>query len=100
MLSTILLVFHIIFTLSLSVLVLLQKDRSSGMTAFSGASQTLFGSQGSTSFIIKLMAIVAFLFFTTCLGLNLFPVGTSPINADKILKKASEVSSVIPKKES
>lgn len=72
MLSNLLIVFHGIFSLLIIVLVLMQKEKGSGMIAMGGASQTLFGSQGSGSFMTKLISVIAFLFFATILGINFF----------------------------
>ncbi len=37
-----------------------------------GASQSIFGSQGSDSFLVKATAILAFIFFSTSISLNYF----------------------------
>jgi preprotein translocase subunit SecG len=67
-----LVIFHIIIALSLVMLVLLQRGKGAdaGATFGSGAANTMFGSQGSTPFLIKLTALLAALFFATSLGLG------------------------------
>ncbi|PIE40657.1 MAG: preprotein translocase subunit SecG [Gammaproteobacteria bacterium] len=52
-------------------LVLLQQGKGADMGASfgSGASQTLFGSQGSGNFLTRSTWILAFVFFALCLGL-------------------------------
>jgi preprotein translocase subunit SecG len=67
-----LLLVHVLISLILIVLVLLQqgKGADAGAAFGSGASQTVFGSQGSGSFMLKLTSIVAALFFITSLSLG------------------------------
>lgn len=67
----IVLITHVIISVILIALVLVTQTRGSGMGAIgSGASQTVFGSQGSTSFLFKLTSTFAALFFATSLGLS------------------------------
>lgn len=70
----IVLILHVLISLLLIVLVLLQqgKGASAGAAFGSGASQTVFGSQGSGSFMLKLTSAVAALFFVTSLTLGFF----------------------------
>lgn len=64
-----LLVIHVILAAVLIGLVLLQqgKGAEAGVAFGSGASQTLFGSQGSGNFLTRLTAVCATLFFVTSL---------------------------------
>lgn len=66
------LVFHVLIAIALIVLVLVQQGKGAQMGAAfgSGASQTLFGSQGSGSFLLKITAFFAALFFATSLVLG------------------------------
>ena len=77
-------VVHLITALLLIVLILLQKGKGGDMGAGfgSGASQTLFGSQGSASFLVKVIACLIAVFFTSSLALNIFV--TKAIHAEKI----------------
>ncbi len=70
--SQILLAVHLIVAFLLIVLILMQQGKGSdiGASFGSGASQTVFGSQGSTSFLVKIIAILVALFFTSSLLLN------------------------------
>jgi|GEM_PF-4361284 len=70
MLSIILFISHILSVSVLIGLILIQTNQSGGAIPSFGASQTLFGSQGSTPFIKKLTYFVGALFFATSLGLN------------------------------
>ena len=62
---------HVLLAIALIALVLIQqgKGAEAGAAFGGGASQTVFGSQGSTSFLAKLTGILAALFFATSLGL-------------------------------
>lgn len=72
MLAQILFLFHVLVSITLIGLVLLQqgKGAEAGASFGSGASQTVFGSQGSGSFLFKLTALFACAFFVTSLTLG------------------------------
>ena len=64
---------HAALALLIIVLVLLQqgKGAEAGISFGAGASQTLLGSQGGSSFFAKLTAMTIALFFATSLGLTI-----------------------------
>jgi preprotein translocase subunit SecG len=67
---TIITIVHIVVSLALIFIVLLQSGRGAGIgAAFGGASQTFFGSSGATPFLAKLTAVAAILFMVTSLSL-------------------------------
>jgi len=68
---TVLQVILVVLAVTLSVLILIQRGKGADIGAAfgSGASNTVFGSQGSASFLTRMTAAVATLFFVTCLGL-------------------------------
>ena len=70
-LQTILLVAQVLIAVALIGLILIQhgKGADAGAAFGSGASSTVFGSQGSTSFLTKATAILAFLFLANSLTL-------------------------------
>lgn len=74
MLETVVVVFHLLGALGVVALVLLQqgKGADAGASFGAGASNTVFGSQGSSTFLSKLTAILAACFFITSLGLGYF----------------------------
>ena len=74
MLETVVVVFHLLAALSVVALVLLQqgKGADAGASFGAGASNTVFGSQGSSTFLSKFTAILAAGFFITSLGLGYF----------------------------
>jgi len=69
--QTIILVAHVLIALALISLVLLQHGKGADMGAAfgSGASSTVFGSQGAGSFMTRTTAVLAALFFITSLSL-------------------------------
>jgi preprotein translocase subunit SecG len=74
MLETVVVVFHLLGALGVVALVLLQqgKGADAGASFGAGASNTVFGGQGSSTFLSKLTAILAACFFITSLGLGYF----------------------------
>ena len=66
-----LIILHILVCVSIITLVLMQQGKGSDIGAAfgSGSSNTLFGSQGSMPFFMKLTAICAVLFFATGLAI-------------------------------
>ena len=74
MLETGVVVFHLLGAVGVVALVLLQqgKGADAGASFGSGASATVFGSQGSSTFLSRVTAILATAFFITSLGLAFF----------------------------
>ncbi|SFR48841.1 preprotein translocase subunit SecG [Thiomicrospira sp. ALE5] len=61
---------HIVLAFGLIVLVLLQHGKGADAGAnFGGSSQSVFGSRGSATFLSKMTAVLATLFFITSLSL-------------------------------
>lgn len=71
MIETVVIVVHLMVAIGLVGLVLIQqgKGAETGASFGSGASGTVFGSQGSATFLSRLTAILATVFFVTSLGL-------------------------------
>ena len=74
MLETVVVVLHLLGALGVVALVLLQqgKGADAGASFGAGASNTVFGGQGSSTFLSKFTAILAACFFITSLGLGYF----------------------------
>ncbi|WP_407295463.1 preprotein translocase subunit SecG [Stutzerimonas zhaodongensis] len=74
MLQTVVIVVHLLVAIGVVALVLLQqgKGADAGASFGSGASATVFGSQGSATFLSRFTAILAGVFFVTSLGLAFF----------------------------
>lgn len=72
--QAVLIVIHLFLALSIIGLVLIQhgKGADAGAAFGSGASATIFGARGSTSFLSHSTAIMAALFFTSSLALAYF----------------------------
>ncbi|MCF8149714.1 MAG: preprotein translocase subunit SecG [Burkholderiaceae bacterium] len=72
LLHTVILTVHVIATLSIIGVVLLQHGKGADMGAAfgSGASGSLFGATGSSNFLSHLTAVLAVVFFLTSLGLS------------------------------
>jgi preprotein translocase subunit SecG len=67
-------VIHVIASIALIAIVLLQTGKGAEMgAAFGGASQTLFGGTGGTTFMSKLTTGAAVVFMLTCLWLSYRP---------------------------
>jgi preprotein translocase subunit SecG len=71
MVQTLILVVHVLASIALVTLVLLQhgKGADAGAAFGSGASQTVFGARGSGSFLTRATALLATVFFATSLSL-------------------------------
>ncbi len=74
--QTALLAAHVIIMVVLVGLILIQRGKGADVGAAfgSGASQTVFGSQGSASFLTRTTAVLAMLFFLTSLTLAYFSI--------------------------
>lgn len=100
MLEEIIVVFHVLVALSILALVLVQQGKGSDIGAAfgSGASNTMFGSAGSASFLVKLTAFLAVLFFCTSLSLTYFSAHKAHEPAKSLLNLPTGVAPmVIPK---
>jgi len=66
------LTFHVLFAIAIIGLVLLQhgKGADAGASFGAGASQTMFGSQGAGSILVKITSILAALFFISSIWLG------------------------------
>lgn len=68
---TILIILHVLASIVLILIVLLQAGKGANMgAAFGGSSQTVFGSSGAGTFLGKMTAGVAILFMLTSLTLT------------------------------
>lgn len=72
--QTVLLIVHLLASVALIALVLLQQGKGADMGAAfgSGASATVFGARGSGSFLTRTTAALATIFFVTSLSLAYF----------------------------
>ncbi len=72
--SSVIIIIHIVVALALILIVLLQTGKGADMGAAfgGGASQTLFGGAGASTFLSRLTTIAAIIFMLTSLGLAYF----------------------------
>ncbi|CCE23498.1 preprotein translocase subunit SecG [Methylotuvimicrobium alcaliphilum] len=77
----VIIVIHVLFGLGIIGLVLMQqgKGADAGAAFGSGASGTLFGAQGSASFLSRTTAVLATLFFVTSLSLAILSGGSTAV---------------------
>jgi len=66
------LIFHVLACFSLIALIVMQRGKGAeaGAAFGSGASQTVFGSRGAGTFLIKITSVLAVVFFSTSIVLN------------------------------
>ncbi len=83
---------HVIASLALIIIVLLQRGKGASMgAAFGGSSNTVFGSSGATPFLGKVTTVVAVVFMLTSLGLAFFTgknVPTTSVVTDQPVQEA------------
>ncbi|OAI49035.1 hypothetical protein AYO45_03675 [Gammaproteobacteria bacterium SCGC AG-212-F23] len=84
------LVLHVLIAVCIIALVLVQQGKGASMGAAfgSGASQTVFGSRGSGSFLLKVTIAFVALFFTTSIVLNYM--------ATKAIKQEKQLNLPVP----
>lgn len=72
--ETLVVVVHVVIAVALVGLILIQqgKGADAGAAFGGGASQTVFGSQGSGSFLTRMTSILALVFFVTSFSLAIF----------------------------
>ncbi|MCE5244962.1 MAG: preprotein translocase subunit SecG [Syntrophobacteraceae bacterium] len=89
-----LVVLHVVACMALILIVLLQTGKGADMgAAFGGASQTLFGGTGGSTFLSKLTTGAAVVFMITCLALT-YKTGGTP--AKSIMENAPAETTSIP----
>jgi preprotein translocase subunit SecG len=90
------LVFHVLLATGIVGLVLLQRGKGAeaGAGFGAGASGTVFGARGSTSFLSRSTAVLATLFFMTSLGLAY--LGGSPVEQGSIMETAPAKTETAP----
>ncbi|MFN3579583.1 MAG: preprotein translocase subunit SecG [Pseudomonas sp.] len=99
MIETVVVVIHLMVAIALVGLVLIQqgKGAETGASFGSGASGTVFGSQGNATFLSRLTAVLATVFFVTSLGLAYFASSqASGIRDAGLPSPALPVESVAP----
>ncbi len=72
--ETAILVLHVLVAIAMTAFILLQQGKGAEMGASfgAGASQTVFGAAGATSFMTRVTAVLAGVFFVTSLTLAIY----------------------------
>jgi preprotein translocase subunit SecG len=89
----IVLLIHVLAAFGVIGLVLVQQGKGAevGASFGAGASQTLFGSQGSGNFLTRATAILVAIFFASCLALGyLTTARMKPKSLDTLIDKAQQ----------
>ncbi|MGY0216923.1 preprotein translocase subunit SecG [Endozoicomonadaceae bacterium StTr2] len=100
--ETVVLIVHVLVALAVIGLVLIQqgKGADTGASFGGGASQTVFGSSGSTSFLARLTSVLAIVFFVTSFGLAFFAKyqaeGSADLGVPAVVEQQSEAPAVAP----
>lgn len=97
MLYKILLVVDVVLAVGIILLVLLQRGKGAetGAAFGGGASGTVFGSQGSSSFLSRTTAVLATLWFLDTLALG-YLVTVAPAEPESVLERATAEEVVAP----
>lgn len=92
MLNQLLLIFHVLLAISIIGLVLVQhgKGAEAGAAFGSGASSTIFGSQGTSSFMTRTIAILACCFAFTSISLSLIANRSRPATLTERLERLEQ----------
>ena len=98
MLYQVIIVFHLLLGIGVIGLVLMQqgKGADAGATFGGGASGSVFGAQGSATFLSKTTAIFATLFFMTSLGLAVLSGSQTQRTDIMDVPAAPEIKSDVP----
>lgn len=82
-------IIHVLLCVFMILVILLQPGKDAGMGAAfgGGAATSAFGGRGATTFLSKLTAVCAGLFFLTSLGLSFVGLGSSV--ADRLPRRSA-----------
>ena len=96
MLHNVILVIHLLVAIGVIGLVLIQqgKGADAGAAFGGGASSTVFGSQGSGSFLTRATGVLATIFFIT--SLTLAYLSTQQINPTSVVDTVTEQKTDVP----
>lgn len=96
MLHNVILIIHVLVAAGVIGLVLIQqgKGADAGAAFGGGASSTVFGSQGSASFLTRATGILATIFFIT--SLTLAYLSTQKVNASSVVDTVKEQKVDVP----
>ena len=88
---------HVIVSIFLILIVLLQSGKGAEMgAAFGGSSQTLFGSRGAATFLNKLTTVAAVLFMVTSLLLTIVTTKGSSVIQNVPVEQSKTMPQQLP----
>jgi len=94
---TFIVVVHVLVSVLLIMVVLLQSGKGAGMgAAFGGGSQTLFGARGQTTFMHKLTAGMAILFMALSVVLATLSASTQSALEEEELPPPGQEAGMVP----
>jgi preprotein translocase subunit SecG len=97
---TFIVVVHVLVSVLLIMVVLLQSGKGAGMgAAFGGGSQTLFGARGQTTFMHKLTAGMAILFMALSVVLATLSASTQSALEQEELPPPGQEAGMVPDEE-
>ncbi|KPQ03094.1 preprotein translocase subunit SecG [Marinobacter sp. HL-58] len=93
--ETLVVVLHVVIAVALVGLVLIQhgKGANAGAAFGGGASQTVFGSEGSSSFLVRATTLLAIIFFVTSFSLAVFAKQRAEVAGEAGIPVVEESSS-------
>jgi len=96
--QTILLVIHVLIAIGLIGMVMIQHGKGADMGAAfgSGASSTVFGSRGAGSFLTRVTAVLAALFFVTSLALAFIASKSTFERTDSVIDRVENAVPAAP----
>lgn len=96
--SILIIIIHVVVSLALIMIVLLQtgKGADMGATFGGGSSQTLFGSTGASTFLSKATTVAAIIFMLTCFTLAYMSTHQTPKSIMKEEKASPKQEEKIP----
>ncbi len=94
----IIIVIHVLVGLAVIALVLMQQGRGAdaGAAFGSGSAGSVFGAQGSASFLSRATAIFAFIFFSTSLALAVLGGQLGEGKTEDVIMDEPEIEQVVP----
>lgn len=96
--ENVILVFHVLVALGIIGLILLQQGKGAEMGASfgAGASQTVFGSQGSGNFFSRATGVLATVFFVTSFALAVVAKQSAGVSVEAGIPVVTEVQTKAP----
>jgi preprotein translocase subunit SecG len=96
--QSLILVIHVVIAVCLVVLVLMQHGKGADVGAAfgSGASNTMFGSVGTTPFLMKITVAFTIIFFATSIGLSYLSAREQRLQGATAIPVAPMVPSTAP----